>query len=246
MSAVDEIRKNFHNDLESARAEVIRLGASLTESIPRATAVLLSGDLEGADYLVQADDEFDGRSAELEALCFEILALQSPVAADLRQVVAIIKIVSELERSADLVVNICKAARRIYGHDIDPMLRGVISKMSEQAQNLFAATMEAFEESDASKAAAVDDMDSYLDSLHRQFIQQIFESHSKSKIDLQVAVQLAVVARFYERIGDHAVNVSERTRFIVTGWVRERGGIDRYKARIGDQTGEFLLPTKEQ
>jgi phosphate transport system protein len=55
-----------------------------------------------------------------------------------------------------------------------------------------------------------------------------------------------VVARFYERIGDHAVNVSERTRFIVTGWVRERGGIDRYKARIGDQTGEFLLPTKEQ
>ncbi len=246
MLAVDEIRKNFHNDLESARAEVIRLGASLTESIPRATAVLLSGDLEGADYLVQADDEFDGRSAELEAACFEILALQAPVAADLRQIVAIIKIASELERSADLVVNICKAARRIYGHDIDPMLRGVISKMSEQAQNLFAATMEAFEESDASKAAAIDDMDSYLDSLHRQFIQQIFESHSKSKIDLQVAVQLAVVARFYERIGDHAVNVSERTRFIVTGWVRERGGIDRYKARIGDQTGEILLPTKEQ
>ncbi|MFZ9169507.1 MAG: hypothetical protein ACO3AZ_04505, partial [Ilumatobacteraceae bacterium] len=62
---MDEIRKNFHNDLESVRAEVIRLGASLTESIPRATAVLLSGDLEGADYLVQADDEFDGRSAEL-------------------------------------------------------------------------------------------------------------------------------------------------------------------------------------
>ena len=73
---MDEIRKNFHNDLESVRAEVIRLGASLTESIPRATAVLLSGDLEGADYLVQADDEFDGRSAELEASCFEILAFQ--------------------------------------------------------------------------------------------------------------------------------------------------------------------------
>jgi len=207
---MDEIRKNFHNDLESVRAEVIRLGASLTESIPRATAVLLSGDLEGADYLVQADDEFDGRSAELEVSCFEILALQAPVAADLRQIVAIIKIAGELERSADLVVNICKAARRIYGHDIDPMLRGVISKMSEQAQKLFAATMEAFEESDSAKAAAIDDMDSYLDSLHRQFIQQIFESHSKSKIDLQVAVQLAVVARFYERIGDHAVNVSER------------------------------------
>ena len=113
--------------------------------------------------------------------------------------------------------------------------------MSEQAQKLFESTMEAFEENDAAKAAAIDDMDSYLDSLHRQFIQQIFESHSNSKIDLQVAVQLAVVARFYERIGDHAVNVSERTRFIVTGWVRERDGINRYKARIGDPTGEFTL-----
>ena len=238
---MDEIRKDFHNDLDAARAEVIRLGASLTESIPRATAILLSGDLEGADYLVQADDEFDARSAELEALCFEILALQAPVAADLRQVIAIIKIAGELERSADLVVNICKAARRIYGHNIDPMLRGVISKMSEQAQKLFESTMEAFEENDAAKAAAIDDMDSYLDSLHRQFIQQIFESHSNSKIDLQVAVQLAVVARFYERIGDHAVNVSEQTRFIVTGWVSERDCINRYKARIGDPTGEFTL-----
>ena len=85
-----EIRKNFHNDLENARAEVIRLGATLTEAIPRATAILLSGDLEGADYLVQADDEFDGRASMLEASCFEILALQSPVAADLRQTVSII------------------------------------------------------------------------------------------------------------------------------------------------------------
>ena len=243
---MDEIRKNFHNDLDSVRSEVIRLGASLTEAIPRATAILLSGYLEGADYLVQADDEFDSRSAELEALCFEILALQAPVAADLRQIIAIIKIAGELERSADLVVNICKAARRIYGHGIDPMLRGVISKMSEQAQKLFESTMDAFEENDAAKAAAIDDMDSYLDSLHRQFIQQIFESHSHSKIDLQVAVQLAVVARFYERIGDHAVNVSERTRFIVTGWVRERDGINRYKARVGDQTGEIEIKTERK
>ncbi|MDA3004526.1 MAG: hypothetical protein O3A62_05590, partial [Actinomycetota bacterium] len=109
----------------------------------------------------------------------------------------------------------------------------------------FASTMDAFEEIDSAKAAAIDDMDSYLDSLHRQFIQQIFESHSKAKIDLQVAVQLAVVARFYERIGDHAVNVSEKTRFIATGWVKERDGISRYKARVGDRTGEILLPRTE-
>ncbi len=65
-------------------------------------------------------------------------------------------------------------------------------------------------------------MDAYLDDLHRQFIQLIFQSHAGGNIDLQVAVQLAVVARFYERIGDHAVNVGDRTRYIVNGWLPER------------------------
>jgi phosphate transport system protein len=133
---VDELRKTFHHELDAIRDEVVRLGASVIEAIPRATAVLLTGDLEGADYLVKADDEIDSRSIEIEDKCFQQLALQAPVAGDLRQLVAIIKISSELERSADLCVNICKAARRISGHDIDPILRGLISKMSEQAQQL--------------------------------------------------------------------------------------------------------------
>ena len=67
-------------------------------------------------------------------------------------------------------------------------------------------------------------MDSYLDDLQRQFVHAIFESHAGESIDLQVAVQLAVVARFYERIGDHAVNIGERVRFLVDGWVPEHDG----------------------
>jgi phosphate transport system protein len=85
-------------------------------------------------------------------------------------------------------------------------------------------------------------MDSFLDGLHRQFIQEIFESHSREKIDLQVAVQLAVVARFYERIGDHAVNVGERTNFLLTGWVPESKGAARFKA---SQTASGLNPPTE-
>ena len=242
---MDELRKGFHQQLDGVRTELVRLAASVIEAIPRATAVILNGDLEGADALIRFDDEIDSLSLELEERCYQILALQAPVAGDLRQVVSVVKMIAEIERSADLAVNICKAARRIYGHDLDPRLRGLIARMGEQAEQLWESALESFEENDAAKAAAIDDMDSYLDSLHRQFIQQIFESHSKSKIDLQVAVQLAVVARFYERIGDHAVNVSEKTRFIVSGWVRERGGIDRYKARVGDRTGEIFLPRTE-
>ena len=238
---MEELRSTFHKEIEEIRQEVMRLGKSVIEAIPRATAVLLNSDLEGADYLLQADDEIDARAIEIEEKCFQELALQSPVAGDLRLLVSMIKIAGELERSADLAVNICKAARRIYGHEIDPALRDLIAKMSEQAQQLFISTMEAFNDNDAAKAAAIDDMDSFLDGLHRRFIAEIFEIHASKEIDLQVAVQLAMVARFYERIGDHAVNVSERTRFIVTGWKPELKGAARFQARL-DATGEIPRP----
>lgn len=238
---MEELRSNFHKEIEEIRQEVLSLGKSVIEAIPRATAVLLTGDLEGADYLLQADDEIDARAVEIEEKCFQELALQSPVAGDLRLLVSMIKIAGELERSADLAVNICKAARRIFGHEIDPALRDLIAKMSEQAQQLFISTMEAFSDHDGAKAAAIDDMDSFLDGLHRRFIAEIFEIHASREIELQVAVQLAMVARFYERIGDHAVNVSERTRFIVSGWKPELKGAARFQARL-DATGEIPRP----
>ena len=238
---MEELRRTFHQELEEVRESILILGRSVVEAGPRATEILLSGDLEGADYLIQADDEHDARALDIESTCFQHLALQAPVAGDLRKLVSYIKIASELERSADLTVNICKAARRIYGHAIDPVLHGLIKKMSEQSQQLCSSALEAFENDDAPKAAAIDDMDSFLDSLHRQFVQEIFESHSRGHIDLQVAVQLAVAARFYERIGDHAVNIGERTRFILTGWVPELKGATRHRAKL-ENSGEIPRP----
>jgi len=235
---MDELRKGFHHELDEVRTELVRLAASVIEAIPRATAVLLNGDLDGADALIRLDDEIDAHSIDLEERCYQLLALQAPVAGDLRQLVAIVKMIGEIERSADLTVNICKAARRIYGHELEPRLRGLVSRMSEQAQQLFVAALESFEENDVAKAAALDDMDSFLDSLQRQFVQAILESHSEKQIDLQVAIQLAVVARFYERIGDHAVNIGDRVRYLVTGWIPEHKGAQRYR----DNTGGIPLP----
>lgn len=235
---MNELRKGFHEDLDEAKSELVRLAALVTEAIPRATAVLLDGDLEGADLLIRADDEMDARAIDLEERCYHILALQAPVATDLRQVIALLRMVAEVERSNDLLCNICKAARRIYGHELDPKLRGIISRMGEQAQQLYEAAIESFVQNDAAKAAAIDDMDSYLDGLQKQFVQAIFESHAAGRIDLQVAVQLAVVARFYERIGDHAVNIGERVRFVVTGWVPEHKGAERYR-RFVEGTGQI-------
>ena len=221
---MEDLRRSFHNDLEQTKEALIRLAATVTEMIPRATAVLLDGDLEGADYLIRGDDEIDARSIEIEERCYQILALQAPVASDLRHVIALVKMVAEVERSADLLANICKAARRIYGHELDPKLRGIITRMGEQAEQLYDEAIDSYVHADAAKAAAINDMDSYLDGLQKQFIQAIFESHAGGRVDLQVAIQLAVVARFYERIGDHAVNIGERVRYVITGVMPDQRG----------------------
>jgi len=231
---MSDLRTSYHEDIEDIRQRIVRLAGSVIEAIPRATGILLDGDLEGADYLISSDDEIDARSLDLEEECYRVMALQAPVASDFRTLVSAVKIVAEVERSADLAVNICKAARRLYGHGLDPRLRGLISRMAEQAQALYVAAIDSYVENDAAKAAAIDDMDSLLDGLQREFIQVIFESHAAGRIDLQVAVQLAVVARFYERIGDHAVNIGERVRYMVTGWLPEHDGAARYRAQRGD------------
>ena len=237
---MNELRKSYRSDLEQARSELVRLAALVVELVPRATSVLLDSDLEGAEYSIQGDAAIDQRCVDLEEQCLRILALQAPVATELRQVVALMKMIAEVERSGDLVRNVAKTARRIYGHQLDPKLRGIITRMGEQAQQLYVAAIEAFVENDVAKAAALDDMDAYLDALQKQFIQTILESQAAGNIDLQVAVQLAFVARFYERIGDHAVNISERVRFVVTGWVPDHKKPKRPKVDLD------ALPTTDE
>ena len=234
MSEHTDLRTQFHGGVDDLRNDIARLGASVIELIPRVTDILLQQDLEGAEYVLQGDDEIDARSIEIEERALTMLALQAPMAADLRQVAAVLKLAPEIERSADLCCNLCKAARRIYGHDLDPKLRGGIQRMSDQAHQEYKEAVEAYLANDAVRAAALRDMDDYLDDLHRQFIAQIFESHAAGTIDLQVAVQLAVVARFFERLGDHAVNISHRVIYISTGWLPQHDAAKRLLDRRGD------------
>jgi phosphate transport system protein len=231
MSDHTDLRSQLHTGVDELRSDIARLGASIVELIPRVTDILLRQDLEGAEYVLRGDDEIDARSVDVEERALRLLALQAPVAGDLRQIAACLKLAPEIERSADLCCNICKAARRIYGHALDPKLRGLLQRMSDQAQQEYKQVVEAYVAGDSLRAAALRDMDDYLDDLQRQFIQQIFESHAAGKIDLQVAVQLAVVARFYERLGDHAVNISHRVLYIATGWLPQHDAAQRQLAR---------------
>ena len=129
----DEIRKTFHRDLDEIRGDLVRMSVMTTEMLALATDALLAADLELAQAIIDRDDEVDVLSASIEERCFRLLALQGPMAADLRALAASMRINSDLERSADLAVNIVKGARRIYGQAIPPRLRGIITMMSAEA-----------------------------------------------------------------------------------------------------------------
>jgi phosphate transport system protein len=153
------------------------------------------------------------------------------MASDLRAVMTAVKLNWELERSADLAVNICKSVRRIYGITLTPQLRGIIEQMSEEAYRLTRLSIDAYMDGDFALAAALDDMDDRLDSLQVELIRAIFEAHETDRMPLLSAVQLAMIGRYYERIGDHAVNMGQRVQYLVTGWLPEHTGAARAEAK---------------
>jgi phosphate transport system protein len=212
-----DYRKLLHRELERIRSDVVELGAMVGETVTKATGVLLAADLPAAQALIGYDDEVDALSMDIEERCFRCLALQSPMASDLRTVVASLKINAEVERSADLMVNVAKAARRIHGTTFTPRLRGLLQQMADEAVRLLRLAIDAYAERNGALGAALDDMDDRLDVLQSEFVQAIFEAHAEGRLDLPAAMQLAVVARYYERVGDHAVNIGERVWFMADG-----------------------------
>jgi len=217
--------------MEDLRADLIRLGAMTSETIGRSTAALLDRDLHAAQELIDGDDVIDDFCLGLEERTCRLLALQSPIAGDLRFLLTTLRLIGELERSADLSVNVCKASRRIYDVEFGPQIRGLIEQMGVEAAFLTRTAIDSYVDADTSLAAALDDIDDRLDELQVQYVQAIFQSHSDLNITLQGAVQMAMIGRYYERIGDHAVNIGERVLYMVTGWLPEKTGSARQRLR---------------
>jgi len=230
----EELRKTYHEELESIRETIVRMAGVVGETIPRGTEAFLSGDLADAQRIIEDDDAIDAMSVELEERCYQLLALQQPMASDLRAITTALWMNAEIERSGDLMANIAQATRRVYGSSIGPRIRGLIAQMSEEAARLVRLAVDSYAEGNSGLAVALDDIDDRLDELHLDAIAAIFESNREHAFDLQVGVQLALVCRFYERIGDHAVNMGERVRYMVDGWLPEHSGALRAQARLAE------------
>ena len=235
----------------SLRVDVIRLAALTTEAIGGGTQALLDGDLAAAEQVIENDDEIDDLTHSIEDRTFLLLARQQPIATDLRFLVTVMRVGHELERSADLMVNVAKTTRRLYPHQLDPKLRGIIDRMGAQASNQTRVAIDAFADADPSWAAALADMDDAMDELTKSLFRHILASDSSDEAAVLLAVQMALVGRHYERIADHAVTIAERVGFMVTG-EHPTPGVRQLRSRrfaadaCGDERSASLLAGEQR
>jgi phosphate transport system protein len=212
-----ETRKAFHEELDELIADVVRLGALAGEAIEAGTMSLLDSNLAVVKQVIAADAVLDELTDSIEERVYLMLALQQPMAIDLRTLVTVLRVIHELERIGDLMVRVAKATRRLYPKGLDPRTRGLVDRMREQAGAQLRLAVEAFADRDPDRAAALTDMDDVMDDLQKNLFQAIFADHSSDEAAVQRAVQIALIGRYLERVGDHAANVGERVEFMVLG-----------------------------
>jgi len=207
-----ELRREFHRDLKEIDEKVVRLFALVSEGLAAATEALLASDREAARALMARDQVVDSLYADIEALVQHQFALQAPMARDLRFLLTVLRIVPELERSADLAEHIAQRAARGLASELTPRIRGLIEEMSRLGVEMWRSVADAYvEQSDVSDA--IDEEDDALDDLHVSLTAELVSG----KLTVPVALEMALIARFYERLGDHAVNVANRIRFLAVG-----------------------------
>ena len=209
----EELRQEFHRDLERINRQVVGLFALVGECVAGATDALLSGDREAAKVLVARDQMIDDTYRDIEELVQRQLSLQSPMARDLRFLLTVLRIVPELERSADLAEHIAQRAVRGLTPELTPRVRGLVDQMGRVAVEMWHAAADAYAERDADARERLNEQDDELDDLHVSLTAEI----SSGKLSIPVVIEMALIARFYERLGDHAVNVAGQVRYLATG-----------------------------
>ena len=207
--------QEFHKQLKAIEAQVIELFGLVADDVPRATDALLSGNSEEVQRLAERDRAIDDLYPRIEELADREL-LQAPLASDLRFLVSVLRVVPELERSHDLVVNIARRASYILSEDLSPRCRGLIEQMGNLASDMWREAVDCWRKRDRSGAAALDDRDDEMDDLFASLMAEL----GSGRMTLPVTMEMTLVARFYERLADHAVNIARRVVYLA-GAVRD-------------------------
>jgi len=205
-----EPRAEFERELEAIEAKVIELFAMVAEDLPGATQALLTGNSEMIKALAEREQAIDALYPEIESMANREILLQAPVASDLRFLLSVLRIVPELERSHDLVVGIAGRANHILSEDLSPRCRGLVERMGNLASGMWRLAVDSWYERDRSAAARISERDDEMDELYASLTAEL----ASGRMPLPVTMEMVLVARFYERLGDHAVNIARRVAYL--------------------------------
>ena len=205
-----EPRQEFERDLEAIEAKVIELFAMVAEDLPGATQALLTGNNHVLQTLTEREQLINTLYPEIEELVNRQILLQAPVASDLRFLLSVLRIVPELERSHDLVVQIASRSNHILGEDLSLRTRGIVERMGTLASEMWRQAVDSWYQRDRSVALALEERDDEMDELHASLIAEL----ASGGMALLVTMEMTLVARFYERLADHAVNIARRVVYL--------------------------------
>lgn len=221
------MRTVYHNKLSDLANRLGEMCALAGLAMQRATHALLDADVAAAEEVIRDHDQMVAMRAKAEKEAFDLLALQQPVAGELRAVFSAIQIIADTERMGALAVHIAKIARREYPERVLPEeVRQCFADMATVAIALGQSAKEVLKSRDPQRAAQLHEQDDAMDNLYRQLFSLLVDPDWKHGVP--AAVDTALLGRFYERFADHAVEVGRRVIFMVTGVLPAEDEITTY------------------
>ncbi|MEW6048244.1 MAG: phosphate signaling complex protein PhoU [Bacillota bacterium] len=211
-------RGAFDQELAQLQQEILRMGSLVEKSVELAVQSLKDRDHQLAVQVIDDDDLVDQLEVELEERCIRLIALQQPLAGDLRTIGTVLKVITDLERVADYATNIAEITVRLAR---EPLFKPLIDipRMAQMAQQMLRQSLDAFVHRDVELAEAVcradDPVDELFASLHDELMGYVLAGADSKRVTQ--AINLIFVARYLERIADHATNIGERVIYMVTG-----------------------------
>jgi phosphate transport system protein len=207
--------RHFQEELEQLKARLLEMGGLAEEQVRLAVKGLVERDRELIDRVLVSDEPLNALHIEIDSRCFTLLALYQPMAVDLRAIVAAVKINTDLERVGDLAINIAEAARQYSTHL--PVKKLIdIPRMATIAQRMLRDALDAFVRRDTELAQGVLNEDDALDALKTQIFRELLTYMLQDPATIEPALDLILISRHLERIGDHATNVAEDVIFMVS------------------------------
>jgi phosphate transport system protein len=216
------MRASFHHELEQLEAAIQEEGALVLRVLRSALNALARGDDELADEVIRFDDEIDQRYLKIEEGVQSLLARQTPVASDLRLVLAVLRVNLHLERMADYCVTVAKLTKLMGGLDVvtGHQILSSLEDMGQRCEQMIRVALDAFAERDLEKARSLQELDELIDRANRRATEDVL-SLGDSPDEREYGLRMLVISRCVERIGDHAVDIGEQVAYLVTGDFRE-------------------------